>query len=250
MSGNPADQKDQSQRLTNVNRRQDYPNSRPRDAATLIIVDERGPEPRVLMGRRSDQHTFLPGKFVFPGGRVDCADLRLAAPVDFAPETTAKLLVDMKGGADPNRARALGLTALRETYEETGLMVGEAARQAPRSRSQSWREFLAHGVCPDLTLMRFIARAITPPRRPRRYDTRFFCVPYEAVAKSVTRDEVELLDLSWIGLGETGAHDLPTITQVVLEELAGHLKRGGLPDQSIPVPYYFMRNGRFQRTLI
>lgn len=250
MSKDKAEQNDQARRLTSVARRMDHPNSRPRDAATLIIVDERGSEPRILMGRRSDRHTFLPGKFVFPGGRVDCADHRLTAPVDLAPETTAKLMVDMKGGADPKRARALGLTALRETYEETGLVIGQAGEQTMTSRSQSWREFLAHGISPTLSSMRFIARAITPPRRPRRYDTRFFCVPYEAVAKSVNRDENELLDLHWIGISETGTLDLPTITQVILEDLTGHLKRGGLPDQSVPIPYYFMRNGQFLRTLI
>ena len=250
MSNASSEQDPQARRLTQVARRQDHPNSRPRDAATLIIVDQRGDEPRILMGRRHDRHTFLPGKFVFPGGRVDCADLRLKAPADFVPETTRKLLVDMKGGADPKRARALGLTALRETYEETGLMIGKHARSAPTSRSPAWREFLQHGVAPDLSAMRFIARAITPPRRPRRYDTRFFCVPFEAIAKQIEREENELLDLHWLSIAETAALDLPTITQVILEELAGHMAKGGLPDPGTPIPYYFMRAGRFQRDLI
>ena len=239
-----------ARRLTDVARRQDYPNSRPRDAATLIIVDDRGPEPKVLMGRRHDRHTFLPGKFVFPGGRIDCADLRLATPVRLAPVTEKKLLVDMKGGANPNRARALGLTALRETFEETGLMIGERTDQPAASRSPAWRDFLREGVNPNLDAMRFIARAITPPRRPRRYDTRFFCVPHTAIAKTIDLEENELLDLHWLSIGETGALDLPMITQIVLEELSGHLARGGLPDPNAPVPYFFMRAGRFQRQLI
>ena len=240
----------QARRLTGVARRQDHPNSRPRDAATLIIVDDRDGHERILMGRRHDRHTFLPGKFVFPGGRVDPADLRLSAPVDFSPETTQKLLVDMKGGANPKRARALGLAALRETFEETGLMVGAHSKRALTSNSPAWRDFLQQGICPSLGAMRFIARAITPPRRPRRYDTRFFCVPYQAVAKTIEREEDELLDLHWLSIEETAALDLPTITQVILSELSGHLKKGGLPDVSAPVPYYFMRSGKFRRELI
>ncbi len=250
MSGAVGGEDAQARRLTEVARRRDHPNSRPRDAATLIIVDETGPEPRILMGRRHDRHTFLPGKFVFPGGRIDYADRRLAGGCDFEAATAAKLLIDMKGGADPGRARALGLAALRETFEETGLLVGATGGSIPASRSPAWRAFLVHGVRPSLEGVRFIARAITPPRRPRRYDTRFFCVSRDAVAKTVRLEESELLDLHWIALSQSDTFDLPTITQVILEELAAHLEKGGLPDPSSPVPYYFMHQGRFRRELI
>ena len=67
---------DPAQRLTEATRRRDHPNLRPRDAATLIIVDASGKKPKVLMGRRHERHSFMPGKFVFPGGRVDPADVR------------------------------------------------------------------------------------------------------------------------------------------------------------------------------
>ena len=78
-------QNDQAERLNNAVRRQDWPNSRPRDAATLIIIDRREGEPRVLMGRRHDAHVFLPGKFVFPGGRISTSDSRLRAGDDLDP---------------------------------------------------------------------------------------------------------------------------------------------------------------------
>jgi len=59
-----------------------HPYVRPRDAATLILIDRSGERPRVLVGRRHDKVVFMPGKYVFPGGRVDPTDHRIptAAP--------------------------------------------------------------------------------------------------------------------------------------------------------------------------
>lgn len=243
-------QSDHANRLNNVMRRQDWPNSRPRDAATLIIVDRRESEPRVLMGRRHDAHVFLPGKFVFPGGRISPADSRLRASDDLDPVVMRKLLVDMKGRGSRDRARALALTAVRETFEETGLLIGKPRGQNSSTRSPMWREFLDHGVIPSLAGLRFIARAITPPRRSRRFDTRFFCTNHEAIASCVETDSRELLDLHWLTFEKAQALDLPTITQVVLDQLQSHLRAGRLPPMDAPVPYYFMRHGQFERRLI
>jgi 8-oxo-dGTP pyrophosphatase MutT (NUDIX family) len=65
--------------LTRVERDQTHPNIRPKDAATLILLDNTSSSPKVLLGRRHAGHAFLPGKFVFPGGRIDRADF--AAPM-------------------------------------------------------------------------------------------------------------------------------------------------------------------------
>lgn len=241
---------DHAARLTEVSRRRDHPNLRPRDAATLIIVDTSGPKAKVLMGRRHERHAFMPGKFVFPGGRVDPADLRLAVAEELHPAVGRKLLIDMKRGPSPSRARALALAALRETYEETGLVIGQRGSVNIATRSSAWRAFLSHGVTPGLAPLRFITRAITPPRRTRRYDTRFFCVGAEAIAHRAESETQELLDLHWLTFAEALELDLPSITQVVLEELAERLSASGLPRPDAPVPYYFMRNGRFERNLI
>src|SRR3984885_2022444 len=85
-----------------------HPYMRPKDAATLILVDRSTPVPKVLVGRRHDKVVFMPGKFVFPGGRVDKSDNRVpvAAPMPKALE--ANLL---KGSPKitPSRARALAI---------------------------------------------------------------------------------------------------------------------------------------------
>ena len=103
---------------------------RPRDAATLIVVDRDGPEPKVLMGRRHAGHAFMPGKFVFPGGRVEPEDRRMAAAGALDPFVEAKLNVRVPRPS-PGFARAIALAAIRETFEETGLAIGVADYGAP-----------------------------------------------------------------------------------------------------------------------
>ena len=98
---------------------------RPKDAATPIVV-RRGRTPAVLMGRRAHGHVFMASKWVFPGGRIDRSDFRAAFTGDFDARTAARLA----HGAPPARARALALAAVRETFEETGLVVGRAAPPA------------------------------------------------------------------------------------------------------------------------
>src|SRR4051812_30230058 len=96
---------------------------RPRDAATLILLDREGDEILVLMGRRHAGHAFMPGKFVFPGGRTDSADSRIAVATPLLPEEEARLTAGV-GRISPSRARAIALSAIRETYEEAGLLIG------------------------------------------------------------------------------------------------------------------------------
>src|SRR2546425_12755667 len=96
---------------------------RPRDAATLIIVDSTSGEPRVLLGRRRQDMVFMPGRYVFPGGRVDPADKHVAVEQDLEPDHLKKLMVAMKSTASEARARSQALAAVRETFEEAGLFI-------------------------------------------------------------------------------------------------------------------------------
>ena len=97
---------------------------RPRDASTLIIVRRDGSAPRVLMGQRHADHKFMPNKFVFPGGRVDPADSRIVPIVDLRAAVARRLMARMRGTPTERRARALAMAAIRETFEETGLVIG------------------------------------------------------------------------------------------------------------------------------
>lgn len=223
---------------------------KPRDAATLIIVDSDSGEPRVLMGKRRETQVFMPGKYVFPGGRVDKED-RLAPSADELREgEVAKLLLDMKGSPSAARARALGLAAIRETFEEAGLLIGRQAGAELAKVSDGWRDFVAQGYLPSLAPLTFFARAVTPPGRPRRYDTRFFCVEAHHIAHRIDIRDGELSSLDWFTFEQIRALDLPSITRVVLEDLADRLRVGWSPATDVPVPFYNNRNGTFRRILL
>jgi 8-oxo-dGTP pyrophosphatase MutT (NUDIX family) len=221
---------------------------RPRDAATLIIVDGAGGEPRVLMGKRRETQVFMPGKYVFPGGRVDKEDRLAPAADELRAGEAAKLLIDMKGTPSPARARALGLAAIRETFEEAGIVIGRPVSEA--AATGGWQAFAGTGHLPMLSALTFFARAVTPPGRPRRYDTRFFCVEARHVAAQIDVRDGELSTLDWFTFDEVRTLDLPSITRVVLEDLADRLKVGWSPAVDTPVPFYNNRNGVFRRVLL
>lgn len=223
---------------------------RPRDAATLIIVDTSSGEPRVLLGRRRLDMVFMPGRYVFPGGRVDPADRQVTVDQDLPPGNVEKLLVGMKGSPSVARARALALAAVRETFEEAGLLIGTPLGAGAPPKAQVWQEFFAAGYKPSLARLTFFARAITPPGRPRRFDTRFFCVPAEAIVHKVAIEDGELSDLEWHSIAQARSLELPNITRVVLEDLGERIVAGALQRTDIAVPFYHRRNGNFHRDLI
>jgi 8-oxo-dGTP pyrophosphatase MutT (NUDIX family) len=220
--------------------------ARPRLASTLIIVDRSGPQPTVLMGRRSPSDRFMPNKYCFPGGRLDPDDRRmnvagaLAGPVE-----------DRLGKIAPRSAglpRALALTAVRETFEETGLLLGTREHGAPPAAPALWREFANEGVYPDLEPLHFIARAITPPRLPMRYDTSFFAVDRTALCGEVPGaigPDRELVETVWIPLKDAQRLDLAMITNVVLRELEKRLS-AGMPHW-MPAPSYRVGPGGWRR---
>src|SRR5579863_2526024 len=122
------------------------PALRPKDAATLIIVRRDHDGMRVLMGQRHAGMAFQPNKFVFPGGRIDPCDQRISAGGALRPDVASKV----EAGISPERARGLALAAVRETFEETGILVGEASKEIPRTRAPAWRRFFSHGIVPRL----------------------------------------------------------------------------------------------------
>ncbi|MEP9353049.1 NUDIX hydrolase [Xanthobacter sp. KR7-65] len=241
---------DLATRLTKSERRQDFPNVRPSDAATLILIDRKAKKPRVLMGRRHPKLKFLPGVFVFPGGRLEKADRAMPVYGVLDADSERRLMAKVQRPTF-SRARGLAAAAIREMYEETGLLVGTRELGAPSAPCDEWRVFEERGVFPDLGALSYVARAITPPRRPRRFDTRFFAADAGAVCDEVpglVGENSELIELAWLTFEETETQDLPAVTRVVLEELAGRIDAGF--GAHLPVPFYAWRHGRFVRTLL
>lgn len=223
---------------------------RPRDASTLIIVDRSSGAPRVLMGKRRMEQVFMPGKYVFPGGRADKDDKIVQSADELPPIETAKLLLDMKGSPSATRARGLALAAIRETFEEAGLLVGHRVSLPLATTAAGWGEFLAHGYLPKISDLTFFARAITPPGRPRRYDTRFFCCDVAAITHRIDANDGELSGLHWLTIEDTRGIDLAPITRVVLEDLTDRLNASSPTAADAAVPYYHFKNGSFRRELL
>lgn len=229
-----------------------HPTIRPRDAATLLILDRSGADVRVLMGRRHMSHVFMPGMFVFPGGRVDPTDSRVPVVADYHPDVAARLAARPKGKLSLSRLKAFTVAAVRETYEEAGIFVG-------RRTGRSWRApgdlmaFAERGIELDLSPFRMIARAITPPGRPRRFDTRFLAVFSDAIADRLPNaagPSGELEDVAWLTLAETRDLELPVITQTILGDLATRLAEDPELSPATPVPFYFQRGQGFLRDLL
>src|SRR5205814_9282254 len=124
-----------------------HPYYRPKDAATLILIDRTGEKPKVLVGKRHDNVVFMPGKYVFPGGRVDGSDNRVPVAAPISPELEANLL---KGSPKISlaRARALANAAIREACEETRLCLGRKV-QKPAKLEGAWKPLADAGPLPE-----------------------------------------------------------------------------------------------------
>lgn len=222
---------------------------RPRDAATLILIDRRAGVPHVLMGRRHRSHAFMPGRFVFPGGRTDPTDSRICVAARLHPAEEAKL-IGAGARATAARAQAIALSAIRETYEEAGLLIGR--KGAFTTKSPHWRGFAAHGIQPSLEGLRYIARAITPPGRVRRFDTRFLAAWRNLVALELAGGgpTEELEEIVWLPVREAMEADIPAITRTVLDDLDKRLASDPALSPGGPVPFYAMRANRFMRMVL
>ena len=193
-----------------------------RDAATIVLVRDASDAPSVLMGQRGAGAAFMPMKFVFPGGAVDPADaaVPLARPL---PGDCQLRLAAMSAGPAPE---ALAAAAIRELWEETGLVLG-APGAWPGAAPDDWAGFAATGHVPSATGLSFVFRAITPPGRPRRFDARFFLADAAHVMgdpDDFSQASDELSHLQWVPMSEARRFDLPFITEVVLAEVAARLK--------------------------
>lgn len=206
---------------------------RPKLAATLILLDDSG-DPRVLMGKRHGGTRFMPHKYVFPGGRVDRADSFARTAGEIHPGA----LEALAGALPERRVQAAAAAAIRETFEETGYAIARPL-EAPHKRPADWRDFYSCAGTPHISPLRLIARAVTPPYRPIRYDALFFMAAAEHARSVQGPCTPELEETAWVTLDEAESLDIPSITRFVLAEV-----RRRLDEPDAPVPYIRMERGR------
>ncbi len=202
----------------------------PRPAATLVLMrraDPRGDGLEVLLVRRVRSAGFVPGAWVFPGGRVDRSD---------GGETLLDLLAPSSAATTPGCPDDYLVAAIREAFEETGILVARDAQgirvptAAADTEIDQWRERLLAGESTFLELLRkenlrmdrtalgYIAHWITPEPEPRRYDTRFLAAAVPASTEARIH-EVEISHESWlspeVALERHAAGELPMVFPTV-----------------------------------
>ena len=186
-----------------------------RPAATIVLLRDGDAGPEVLLLRRNRSAGFVPGAYVFPGGRVDGsdADAALLARLDGLDEDRAATRLELPDGDPP--AVAYYLAALREAFEETGILVAHNDDGVPPATAQedpavdrlrddlmedraSFAGILAELGCRlDGAAVEYLAHWITPLPEPRRYDTRFFAAKVRPGAHAII-DPREMTDAVWI----------------------------------------------------
>ena len=189
---------------------------RPRAAAGIVLLRGASEEAEVLLGRRSASLRFMPGYYVFPGGRLDRADHRQSGfhepepedPGVHADRTTRRLMA------------ALRRAAIRETWEETGLLLGETGDgNEVRSPGPAvvWDHYHAMGAAPAFSALQYIARAITPPASPVRFHSRFFlCRTDDLTLQGELAGDGELEDLGWQPVSDLDPLPMADVTHAVL----------------------------------
>src|SRR5271154_1940812 len=228
-----------------------HPYYRPKDAATLILVDRSASVPKVLVGKRHDNVVFMPGKFVFPGGRVDKSDHRISVAAPISKELETNLF---KGSpkTTASRAKSLAIAAIREACEETGLCLGRKSENTSAKLDGPWKPFADAGLLPDPSGLFLIARAISPPGRVKRFDTRFFTADASAITyrvEGVIHPDAELVELVWVEIGSKPLADLHPMTKNVLGELEKRLAAGPLKHDAL-VPFFHFYGGRGDREVL
>jgi len=198
---------------------------RARDAASLILLRGEGRDLELLAGRRPRHVRFMPGVYVFPGGAVDRGDAR-----PWRIETGNESLAP--------RLRRSARAALRETWEETGVLVGRVAAGASATGARPIETaYEAAGLVAAFDVLAYVGRAITPARVFRRFNTRFFLGDGEAVfGEPQSTDELE--DVHWHPIGRDKLEPLRDVSRFMLARAIA-LRNGAA---SHPAPLFYTVN--------
>ena len=205
-----------------------------RDAATMLVVRENPTQ--VYMVKRHSKSVFLANAWVYPGGALDPSDFDpgLHERVDISAEEASEILQI----SDPSLALAFFLAAIRETFEEAGLLPATRDGRDVEHLEADYLKYRVgmqraeHGLLAlaeafdlkfPVSKMRYLDHWITPEYAPRRFDTRFFVV--EAPRHDAVHDELETADGVWISpeealrRGRTGEWFIAPPTESTLEKL-------------------------------
>ena len=203
-----------------------------KNAATIVLIRREGTSDYILMGQRDSKATFMPSKYVFPGGAWEDSDKYV--PYARAMDKRQKELLGLQ--TNFLNSNTLGITAIRELWEETGLRLSSKGKFF--SFPDPWRGFFSDHQGPNLSGLNFFFRAITPPGRTRRFDARFFFCDSSGIYENLddfNEASGELTDLQWIEITRAKTLNLPIITTLVIEHLIGLMRTNRISDR---IPFY------------
>ncbi len=224
---------------------------RPKNASTMILVDGTKDSTRILMGKRNKKLKFMPGALVFPGGSVDKFDGSVPVSDELSQTTQDRLMNAMRGKPTRRGARALGVAAVREVAEESGLLLGKPGDL--KNSHDDWKDFKDQGLVPSLSALRLFSRAITPPGNSRRFDTWFFVAHASEVGFAPEHGfdpDGELEELQWIKPKDAITENTREITRVMLVELIQRLEKDPNLSDDYPAPHYQTVGNHFRKSII
>jgi 8-oxo-dGTP pyrophosphatase MutT (NUDIX family) len=219
-----------------------------RPASTVVVVRQGTSGPEALLVRRPSRAGFAPGAWVFPGGAVDESDARLPPADAVFPQRWAERL----GLSDPAVAWGYVVAAARETWEETGILLGAAAVSGVEGEHRErllaggfgfFDVVAASGLRLEPGTLHYLAHWITPEVESRRFDTRFFLASVGSGVKPRLHGG-ELVEMRWLSPAEAVAGydsgDFPMLPPTVhtlrrierfgrVDELVAALGHGEVP---------------------
>ena len=205
------------------------PPVKPRDAASLAIHRRRRTHHELPMGRRGSRARFKPGVYVYPGGVLERSDYAARPAAHLHGEVLPKLAV----ARSHNKADTLAMAAVREAFEEAGLICGVPGDVGGVAHT-TWNHLRERELSPNLSLLQFIGRAITPSYQPLRFHARFFSIESEHLSGNIKGDG-ELEDLQWIRIDRTEGLELMIVQEMVLHTLARLVAGDNAPAQRLVV---------------
>ncbi len=213
--------------------------NKPRDAASLILFKEIDNKIHFLMGRRPAKQKFMPNIFVFPGGAVEVED----STVEYSKDFTKLNLLAVSHNCSVKKARSLGLAAIRETYEETGLLVGQPNSSFINSQPIGWNMFVKKKIKPRLDILNYFARAVTPKEQTKRFNARFFLCDAQFCHGTIEKND-ELLNIDWYPIEKIIKKlKLAQVTQLVVRRAENFLENQSDKISNLTIPTYSRRKG-------
>ena len=191
---------------------------RPRDASSLVLLKNSGKIVKVLLGKRSDKTRFMPGAWVFPGGVVDKTDHTISINTSLNKNIIKRLAVSNNA----RTAKALALASIRETVEETGLILGKKCENNTKVDYEEDNNGISImsklGLEPDLSKLFYLGRAITPTFSPIRFHARFFVADAKHLTGKIQTTN-ELVEIEWVPLEKATKLPMADVTEFMINEL-------------------------------